>query len=239
MSQIPAPLLNRHTAIAVVVFALLGVAAAVATLVIPIDGSVLWLVVVRQALLAVQIVVVALAVFLIWRTLAGHSFATTIAALAAIGGLLLFALVQLATIVVATPWGVRPVVIALELVALLSAVLMIGGLLALGVSVLRQGGWPGPTRVALDRGGGARDPAHRGAGTSRSAGRSLRGLVVVVPRPRGRPPRAARRARERHPRLPARRGAGLSRGSRVTPCWSSTSGSPRRSTRMPSSRPEP
>jgi hypothetical protein len=149
MSQIPAPLLNRHTAIAVVVFSLLGVAAAVATLVIPIDGSALWLVVVRQAVLALQVVVVALAVFLIWRTLAGHSFATTIAAVAAIGGLLLFALAQLGTILVATPWGGQPVVIVLELDALLAALLMIVGMLALGVSVLRQGGWPGPTRVAL------------------------------------------------------------------------------------------
>jgi hypothetical protein len=147
MSQIPAPLLNRQTAIAVVVFSLLGVAAAVATLVIPIDGSVLWLVVVRQVVLAVQVAVVALAVLLIWRTAAGRSFATTIASLAAIGGLLLFALVQVATIVVATAWGVRPMVIALELVALLAAVLMIGGLLGLGVSVLRHRGWRGPTRV--------------------------------------------------------------------------------------------
>jgi hypothetical protein len=147
MSQIPAPLLNRHTAIAVVTFSLLGVAAAVATLVIPIDGSVLWLVVVRHVVLAVQVVVIALAVFLIWRTLAGHSFATTLASLAAIGGLLLFALVQLATIVVATPWGVPPVVIGLELVALLAAVLMIGGLIGLGVSVLRHRGWRGWTRV--------------------------------------------------------------------------------------------
>jgi len=149
MSQIPAPLLNRHTAIAVIVFSLLGVAAAVATLVIPIDGSVLWLVVVRQVVLAVQMAVVALAVFLIWRTLVDHSFAVTIAALAAIGGLLLFALVQLATIVVATPWGVLPVVIGLELVALLAAVLMIGGMLALGVAVIRRGAWHGPTRATL------------------------------------------------------------------------------------------
>lgn len=149
MSQIPAPLLNRHTAIAVVVFALLGVGAAIATLIIPIDGSVLWLVVVRQVVLAAQMIVVALAVFLIWRTLARHSRPTTIAAVSAIGGLLLFALVQLATIVVATPWGMRPVVIGIELVALLAAVLMIGGMLALGVSVLRYGRWRGPTQAAL------------------------------------------------------------------------------------------
>jgi len=149
MSQIPAPLLNRHTAIAVVVFSLLGVAAAVATLVIPIEGSVLWLVVVRQIVLGVQMVVVALAVFLIWRTLVGHSRGVTLAALAAIGGLLLFALVQLATIVVATPWGVLPVVIGLELVALLAAVLMIGGMLGLGIAIIRQGAWRGPTKVTL------------------------------------------------------------------------------------------
>ena len=148
MSQIPAPLLNRHTAIAVVVFALLGVAAAVATLLIPIDGSVLWLVVARQVVLALQIVIVALAVFLIWRTLARPSFATSGASLAAIAGLLLFALVQLATIMIATPWGVRPMVIGLELVALLAAVLMIGGLLGLGISVLRRRGWRGWTRAA-------------------------------------------------------------------------------------------
>jgi len=146
MNQIPAPLLNRQTAIAVVVFSLLGVAAAVATMIIPIDGSVLWLVVVRQVVLAVQVAVIALAVLLIWRTIAGRSFSTTIASLAAIGGLLLFALLQLATIVVATPWGVRPVVIALELVALLAAVLMIGGLVGLGASVLRHRGWRGWTR---------------------------------------------------------------------------------------------
>jgi hypothetical protein len=147
MSQIPAPLLNRHTAIAVVVFSALGVAAAIATLVIPIDGSVLWLVVVRQVVLAVQVLVIALAVFLIWRTLARRSLATTIAAVSALSGLLLFALVQLATIVVATPWGVRPVVIGIELVALLAAVLMIGGLVGLGVSVLRHRAWRGWTRA--------------------------------------------------------------------------------------------
>jgi hypothetical protein len=147
MSQIPAPLLNRQTAIAVVIFSLLGVAAAVATMLIPIDGSVLGLVVTRQVVLAVQVAVIALAVLLIWRTLANHSVATTIAALSAIGGLLLFALVQVATIVVATSWGVRSVVIGIELVALLAAVLMIGGLLALGVSVLRHRAWRGWTRA--------------------------------------------------------------------------------------------
>lgn len=149
MSQIPAPLLNRHTAIAVVVFSLLGVASAVATIGCPIDGTVLWLVVLRQAILAAQVAVVALAVFLIWRTLAGHSFPTTVAALAAIAGLLLFVLVHLVTIVVSTPWGVRTVVIGIELVALLAALLMIGGLIALGVSVLRRRAWGGPTRAAL------------------------------------------------------------------------------------------
>jgi len=149
MSQIPAPVLNRHTAIAVVVFSLLGVAASVATLVVPIDGSVFWLVLVRQLVLTAQVVVVALAVFLIWRTVAGRSFGTTLAALAAIGGLLLFALVHLATIVVATPWGVRPVVIGLELVALLAALLFVPGLIALGVSVQRHSAWQGPTSATL------------------------------------------------------------------------------------------
>jgi hypothetical protein len=149
MSLIPAPLLSRQTATAVVVVTLVAVAAAVATAVVPIDGSVLWLVVARQIGLAVQVVVLALAVFLAGRTLVAHSFGTAVGALAAISGLLLFALVQLGTIVVATPWGFRSVVIALELVALVAAVLMIAGLLGLGVSMIRHGAWRGPTRASL------------------------------------------------------------------------------------------
>jgi hypothetical protein len=149
MSQIPAPLLSRHLAVAVVVAALLGVAAAAATILVPIDRSVLGLVVVRQIVLALQLAVVALAVFVIWRTLAERTRGAAIAGLAATAGLLLFAVVHLATILVDTPWGERPVVIALELAALLAAVLFVPGLIALGASVMRNDAWRGPTQATL------------------------------------------------------------------------------------------
>lgn len=149
MSQIPAPVLSRHLALAVVVAALVGVAAAVATILVPIDGSVLGLVVARQIALAVQLAIVALAVFVVWRTLAPRTRGSAVAGLAATAGLLLFAVVQLATILVDTAWGVRPVVIALELAALLAALLFVPGLVALNASLLRAGTWRGPTRVSL------------------------------------------------------------------------------------------
>lgn len=149
MTQIPAPVLSRHLATAVVAVGLLGGAAAAGTLIIPIDGSVLWHVIVRQLVLAVQLVVVALAVFLVWRTLVRRSTGTAIAALAAIAGLLLFALVHVATIVVSTPWGVRPVVIGLEMAALLSALLFVPGLFVLGIAVRRHGSWRGVTAATL------------------------------------------------------------------------------------------
>jgi hypothetical protein len=149
MSQIPAPLLSRQLAVAVVVAALLGVAAAIATILVPIDRSALGLVVARQIVLALQLAVVALAVFVIGRTRARRTFGAAVAALAGFAGLLLFAVVQLATILVDTPWGVRPVVIALELAALLAALLFVPALIALGVSVMRSGAWPGPTQAAL------------------------------------------------------------------------------------------
>lgn len=149
MSQIPAPLLSRHLAVAVVVAALLGVAAAIATILVPIDRSVLGLVVARQIALALQLVVVALAVFVIWRTLAGRTRGSAVAGLAATAGLVLFAVVQLATILVDTDWGIRSVVIALELTALLAALLFVPALIALNVSVIRRGAWRGATRAAL------------------------------------------------------------------------------------------
>ncbi len=149
MSEIPAPLFSRQLAVAVVVAALLGVAAAVATVLVPIDRSVLGLVVARQIVLALQLAIVALAVFVVWRTLARRTRGSAVAGLAATAGLLLFGVVQLATILVDTDWGIRPVVIALELAALLAALLFVPALLALNVSVIRQGAWRGVTRATL------------------------------------------------------------------------------------------
>jgi hypothetical protein len=149
MSQIPAPLLSRHLAVAVVVAALLGVAAAALTILVPIDRSVLGLVVVRQIVLALQLVIVALAVFVVWRTLARRTRAAAVAGLAATAGLLLFAVVQVATILVDTDWGVRPIVIALELAALLAALLFVPALFVLGAAVIRNRVWRGPTRATL------------------------------------------------------------------------------------------
>ena len=149
MSQIPAPLLSRHLAVAVVIAALLGVAAAVATVFVPIDRSVLGLVVVRQIALALQLGIVALAVFVVWRTLAERTRWAAVAGLAATAGLLLFAIVQLATILVDTDWGVRPVVVALEFAALLAALLFVPGLFALALSVMRNDAWRGPTQATL------------------------------------------------------------------------------------------
>jgi hypothetical protein len=150
MAEIPAPLASRHTAVAVVVVSLLGAVAAVATLVIPIDAtSPLPLVVARQLVFAVQALVLALAVGILWRTVAKRSLPVTLAVLCAGGGLLLLALAQAVWIVVPTDWGTPPVRLALGMALLASMVLAGLGFLGLGVSLLRRGLWRGPMRATL------------------------------------------------------------------------------------------
>jgi hypothetical protein len=149
MADIPAPLANRHTAVVVVALCLFGAASAIASLLVPDDTLVVWLVVVRQVAFALQAAVLALAAFLVARTLVRRSLGTLLIGLLALGGLLLLALTQLAAILLVTPWAfdsLRTVVTVL-LVASTAATAL--GLLLLGVAVVRHDVWRGPTRLTL------------------------------------------------------------------------------------------
>jgi hypothetical protein len=150
MADIPAPLASRHTAVGVVVVSLLGALASLATLVIPVgERADLWIFVTRQAVLAAQALVLALAMFLVWRTLTRRSRADVAAALLAMGGFALLALGQLLWIVVATPWGVPGVRAALGIVMLVAVLLVVAGLLGLGIAVQRADRWHGLSRLTL------------------------------------------------------------------------------------------
>jgi hypothetical protein len=140
MSDIPAPLLNRHTAIAVAIFTVLGVAATF----LPNDE--LGILIVRQVVLAAQAVVLALAVFLVGRTLARASLLTSLLAAAS---LLLLAVVRLVAILRGTRWGEPIFAPVLPFAELAAGSLVVLGLVSLGVAVLRHGVWRGPTRVTL------------------------------------------------------------------------------------------
>lgn len=150
MAEIPAPLASRHTAVLVVVLSLLGAAAAVATLLVPLgERAEFWLFVARQIVLALQPVVLAVALFLVWRTLARRSRTAVAGALAGMGGFALLALAQLLWIVAPTAWGVPEVRTALVIVFVVAAVLVALGLLVLGVAVLRAELWHGLSRLTL------------------------------------------------------------------------------------------
>ncbi len=149
MTDIPAPLASRHTASAVVALCLLGAAAAVATMLVPDGTLVAWLLVVRQAVFALQAVVLAVAAFLVARTLVRRSLGTLLAGLLTAGGLLLLAVTQLGSILFVTPWtfdALRSVV--LVLLGAGSAATALGFLL-LGLAVVRRDLWRGPTRLTL------------------------------------------------------------------------------------------
>jgi len=150
MAEIPAPLLSRRTATAVVLFSLLGVVVAGVTVLVPIDASApLALLVVRQLVLAAQAFTLALAVFLVWRTLARRSRLVVAGALAAMAGLVLLAVAELAwPFVVGLPDAVALVRVVQVGLAVAGA-LVILGMLVLGVAVLRRGHWHGSTRVTL------------------------------------------------------------------------------------------
>mgnify|MGYP007051629816 CR=1 FL=1 len=147
MAEIPAPLANRHTAVGVVVVCLLGAASAVATFLVADAG--LPLLVARQLVFAAQALVLAVAAFLVWRTLTRRSFGDAAAGLTAFAGLALLALAQLVGILSFTAWD-GPVVDTIgAALTIAAAALVVLGFLRLGVAVLRQGLWHGPTRVTL------------------------------------------------------------------------------------------
>lgn len=149
MADIPAPLANRHTSVAVVALCLLGASSALAAALVPDDVTVVWLLVVRQLVFAVQAAVLALAVFLVWRTLARRTLAAAAAGLVAIAGLLLVALTQLVWLLRLTPADGEIVVAILVVLTFLSAVLIVVGFLGLGVILARGSSWHGPTRFTL------------------------------------------------------------------------------------------
>lgn len=134
--MIPAPLLSRHTAIAVVVAVALVVAAAVAAA----FGSVP---VLFPLAVAVFAVVQALALFLVWRTLAPRRWAIAGTALLAMGGFLLLALTELVTFVPVIPE------LLVQVARVVVAVALFIGLIGLGVAVLRHRAWTGPTSATL------------------------------------------------------------------------------------------
>lgn len=150
MADIPAPLASRHTATLIVVVSVLGALAALATLVVPLGARAeFWLFATRQAVLALQPLVLALGMLLVWRVLTRRSRLDVVAAVAAMGGFALLALAQLLWIVVATPWDVPEVRAVLGVAFLVAIVLVVGGLLGLGVAVQRADRWHGLTRLTL------------------------------------------------------------------------------------------
>lgn len=150
MAEIPAPLASRHTALVVVVMSVLGAAASIATLLVPIgEQSPVAAFVARQIVFTVQALVLALGVVLVWRTLARRSRLTLVSALAATAGFALLALAQLAGVLVPTAWGTPELRTALAVVFLTAAVLVVPGLLGLGAAVLRAELWHGVTRITL------------------------------------------------------------------------------------------
>jgi hypothetical protein len=149
MSDIPAPLANRHTAVVVVALCLLGAASAIASVLVPDDTLVVWLIVVRQVVFAVQAAVLALAAALVARTLVRRSLGTLLAGLVALGGLLLLALTRLAAILLVTPWSFELLPTLLQVLLFASSAATALGLLLLGVAVLRSSLWHGSTRFTL------------------------------------------------------------------------------------------
>lgn len=149
MAEIPAPLANRHTAVAVVVVALLGASTAVAAALVPDDATALWLLVVRQVVFVVQALVIALAAALIGRTLVARTRLSLVAILLAGGGLALLALAQLAALLRLTAWGSDLLETLLGILSGAATVATAVGLLLLGVGVIRKGLWHGPTRWTL------------------------------------------------------------------------------------------
>lgn len=149
MTDIPAPLANRHTAVAVVALCLLGAASAFAAFLVPDDSLVVWLIVARQLVFAVQAAVLALAVGLVARTLVRRGVVTLLVGLLGMAGLLLFALTQMVAILFVTPWtfdALRTIVtVALVLATAATAL----GFALLGLAVVRRDVWHGPTRFTL------------------------------------------------------------------------------------------
>jgi hypothetical protein len=140
MTDIPAPLASRHTAVVVAVAAPVGALASLLSIARPTD---LLLLVPLQLVLALIAVLFALAVFLVCRTLARWSRYSLQTPIAVVGGLLLLALVLVAFVLVPFLPDLEG---ALALVAALAGVLIAGGLLATGAAVLLRGAWHGPTR---------------------------------------------------------------------------------------------
>jgi|GEM_PF-2175236 len=150
MAEIPPPLASRHTATGVVILSALGALAAVATLVLPTDaGSAPAFLVMRQLVVALQAAVLAVAVVIVWRTLAKRSLPVAVGALAACAGLLLLAVCQVAWIVAPTDWGTPVVLTVIRVAFVVAAALVAFGFLVLGVALLRRGLWRGPTRATL------------------------------------------------------------------------------------------
>jgi hypothetical protein len=147
MAEIPAPLMSRRTATAVIIVSILGAATAVATGLVPIvEESPLALVVARQGVLAAQALTLALAVFLVWRTLARRSRLVVLGALAGMAAFALLAVTHLAWLSLLAWPGARP---AVEVAYVVVGAVLTLGLLVLGVAVVRRGHWRGTSRATL------------------------------------------------------------------------------------------
>lgn len=145
--MIPAPLLSRHTAVAVVV---VSVPASAVTLALFAAPDQVWWFRVAPLVYAVQGVVLALAVFLIARTLAPRTAGVLLVALTLVGGFLLAVLVLVVGTVLSLAGLNAPPVLGLLLgAAAVAATLIFLGLLVLGVIVVAHGSWRGPTRYTL------------------------------------------------------------------------------------------
>lgn len=148
MAEIPAPLASRHTATGVLVLSVLAAVAAIAVILVPADWP-FALVLLRQVVLALHAVVLAVAVVIVWRTLAKRSMPVALGSMAATAGLLLLAVAHAAWTLEGTDWGV-PVVITVLAVAYLGAAALVAvGFLVVGAALVRRGLWRGPTRGTL------------------------------------------------------------------------------------------
>lgn len=148
MAEIPAPLANRHTAVAVVAVSLLGASSAVAAALVPDSSTALWLLVVRQVVFAVQALVIALAAALVGRTLVRRDPLSLVAIVLAGGGLALLALAHLGGLLLLA-WNTDVLATILGILVGGSTVATAVGLLLLGIGVLRKRLWHGPTRWTL------------------------------------------------------------------------------------------
>lgn len=145
--MIPAPLLDRQVAVAVVAATVVAVAVSIASVLIPIDDASPWgLALVRFLGLALQALVLVLAVFLLARTRAPRTRRAATGWLLGSGGFVLLAVVEVLGILGWTEWGSPPVMIGLGVAggaafaALGAGLVVLSTVVEVGRAVLRVAG---------------------------------------------------------------------------------------------------